>query len=135
MADAPAPRSRRVKFFSLDYDDMLMFLRRASGADVKYIVMPRLDLPEGARVVDVHMDYRSQAFDLIVEHESFPELDPCTLPVGSTRVGWEWVRTELAQVIEERDQLKRQLAETLVFNAKDEKPHRARVAAGGKESK
>ena len=85
--------TNRRRIYRIPHAHILNFLRKAgirklagkiSEKDRQAaVVLPMpLNVPEGATVASVQSNYSAQAFDFVVEHESFAEVKDCDeLPV------------------------------------------------------
>jgi hypothetical protein len=90
---------RRCKIFSLPVESVLTLMGEWRQYD--FVRLPILKgLPDGYRVRNVQFNFGTQAFDFLIEHESFPETpDGNEYPRGNS-----WAE---AETIEIPDSMKR----------------------------
>lgn len=75
--------SANRRIYRIPHAHILNLVRIAGIQGNGAVIIPRpLDLPEGAKVCSVQSNYSAQAFDYVVEHETFAAVPECEmLPV------------------------------------------------------
>ncbi len=81
QTDEARRKERRYRIYDIPPETILFGLAGRTVELPEFVCLEKLDVPEGARVLDVHWNYERRAFAFIVEHESFePVLDGCEAP-------------------------------------------------------
>lgn len=68
----PGERSRRVKKVVVDPNYMLNILQLTTTDYTPLVILD--EIPDGAKIESIYYSYEHMGFDLVVAHESFPEV-------------------------------------------------------------
>lgn len=85
---------RRTRIYTLAYDQVLRLAKGASHETSTHVAVPVMDLPDGAKVLQVYIDHLYGGFGFVVEHESF---DPVPDGVESPHAHGEMKVVELTK--------------------------------------
>lgn len=70
-------RSRRVRIYPIEEQALVDLLRAAMFKHPEYVLLPKLDLPDGYVVEQVTHSFERMCWLVMVSHESFPEVSGC----------------------------------------------------------
>jgi hypothetical protein len=90
--------TRRVKAFKVPYRILLDFLNQAAGGAPSgnlYVLPKAVNLPDGYRVLHVHMDFMRNCCVFMVCHPTWPitqDDNPSTNPIEPVELEWRTVQ-------------------------------------------